>query len=197
MPVVPHAGQMHNYHVVMASLNSPIAEFFPRLMSRSATNSSGISSTASRPERRPHQSRQFASRARIHCQRRIIETIQGHRVGEPEIGTASSTRQRYSAARRPCRRTLPACLVGVESVYELALACLREGSSISHRAHALATGEPLLYDDVYSGKSDCRLLSPDESGVLERVLVSGTGLTHLGSAKDRQAMHGHAVADNP
>ncbi len=31
VPVVPHAGQMHNYHVVMASLNSPIAEFFPRV----------------------------------------------------------------------------------------------------------------------------------------------------------------------
>jgi len=29
VPVVPHAGQMHNFHVVMASLNSPIAEFFP------------------------------------------------------------------------------------------------------------------------------------------------------------------------
>jgi L-alanine-DL-glutamate epimerase-like enolase superfamily enzyme len=29
IPVVPHAGQMHNYHVVMASLNSPLAEFFP------------------------------------------------------------------------------------------------------------------------------------------------------------------------
>ena len=29
VPVVPHAGQMHNYHIVMASLNSPIAEFFP------------------------------------------------------------------------------------------------------------------------------------------------------------------------
>ncbi len=29
IPVIPHAGQMHNYHVVMASLNSPIAEFFP------------------------------------------------------------------------------------------------------------------------------------------------------------------------
>jgi L-rhamnonate dehydratase len=29
VPVVPHAGQMHNYHVVMASLNSPIAEYFP------------------------------------------------------------------------------------------------------------------------------------------------------------------------
>ena len=29
VPVVPHAGQMHNYHIVMASLNSPIAEYFP------------------------------------------------------------------------------------------------------------------------------------------------------------------------
>jgi L-rhamnonate dehydratase len=29
VPVVPHAGQMHNYHVVMASVNSPMAEYFP------------------------------------------------------------------------------------------------------------------------------------------------------------------------
>ncbi len=29
IPVIPHAGQMHNFHVVMASLNSPMAEFFP------------------------------------------------------------------------------------------------------------------------------------------------------------------------
>ncbi|MFL6443855.1 MAG: L-rhamnonate dehydratase [Candidatus Sulfotelmatobacter sp.] len=29
VPVVPHAGQMHNFHIVMASLNSPVAEFFP------------------------------------------------------------------------------------------------------------------------------------------------------------------------
>jgi len=29
IPVVPHAGQMHNFHIVMASLNSPLAEFFP------------------------------------------------------------------------------------------------------------------------------------------------------------------------
>ena len=31
VPVVPHAGQMHNFHVVMASYNSPMAEFFPRV----------------------------------------------------------------------------------------------------------------------------------------------------------------------
>jgi L-rhamnonate dehydratase len=29
VPVIPHAGQMHNYHLVMASLNSPMAEHFP------------------------------------------------------------------------------------------------------------------------------------------------------------------------
>jgi L-alanine-DL-glutamate epimerase-like enolase superfamily enzyme len=29
VPVIPHAGQMHNYHVVMASINSPMAEYFP------------------------------------------------------------------------------------------------------------------------------------------------------------------------
>jgi L-alanine-DL-glutamate epimerase-like enolase superfamily enzyme len=31
VPVIPHAGQMHNYHVVMASLNSPMAEYFPKV----------------------------------------------------------------------------------------------------------------------------------------------------------------------
>lgn len=29
IPVIPHAGQMHNYHIVMASLNCPMAEYFP------------------------------------------------------------------------------------------------------------------------------------------------------------------------
>jgi len=29
VPVIPHAGQMHNFHVVMASFNSPLAEYFP------------------------------------------------------------------------------------------------------------------------------------------------------------------------
>ena len=29
LAVIPHAGQMHNYHLVMAHLNSPMAEHFP------------------------------------------------------------------------------------------------------------------------------------------------------------------------
>jgi L-alanine-DL-glutamate epimerase-like enolase superfamily enzyme len=31
IPVIPHAGQMHNYHIVMATFNSPMAEFFPQV----------------------------------------------------------------------------------------------------------------------------------------------------------------------
>ncbi len=30
VPVVPHAGQMHNYHLVMSSVIAPMAEFFPK-----------------------------------------------------------------------------------------------------------------------------------------------------------------------
>ena len=29
VPVIPHAGQMHNFHLTMANLNCPIAEYFP------------------------------------------------------------------------------------------------------------------------------------------------------------------------
>ena len=29
LPVIPHAGQMHNYHLIMAKMNSPMAEYFP------------------------------------------------------------------------------------------------------------------------------------------------------------------------
>ena len=29
VPVVPHAGQMHNYHLTMANNNCPFSEYFP------------------------------------------------------------------------------------------------------------------------------------------------------------------------
>ena len=29
VPVIPHAGQMHNYHLTMSNFNCPISEFFP------------------------------------------------------------------------------------------------------------------------------------------------------------------------
>jgi hypothetical protein len=88
------------------------------------------------------------------------------------------------------------CLGGVESVHELVLACIREGASLSAWVQELLSAERLLYDDVYLGKSEWRLLPPiDVPHAPERVLVSGTGLTHLGSAKDRQAMHLQTASD--
>jgi hypothetical protein len=51
-------------------------------------------------------------------------------------------------------------------------------------------GETLFYDEVFDGRSPWRLLAPiDVPGQPSRVLVAGTGLTHLGSARQRQAMH--------
>ncbi|WP_348267193.1 GguC family protein [Edaphobacter paludis] len=85
------------------------------------------------------------------------------------------------------------CLTDVESVYSLVQQCLRSGEKLSAQVLDLARGEVLPYDAVYAGESEWHLLSPiDVPGQPSRVMIAGTGLTHLGSAKDRQAMH---VAD--
>jgi hypothetical protein len=82
------------------------------------------------------------------------------------------------------------CLVEVASVYELVQRCLKAGRGLSEQVRTLAQGEVLHYDAVYDSASEWRLLSPvDVPGELSRLLVAGTGLTHFGSAKDRQAMH--------
>jgi len=89
-----------------------------------------------------------------------------------------------------------ACLNGYSSVYDLAAACIRDGALLSKRVRDPASGELLSYEEVYSGESEWRLLSPiDVPGAPERLLVSGTGLTHLGSAKDRQEMHLQTATD--
>ena len=82
------------------------------------------------------------------------------------------------------------CLTGTTSIYDLAQHCLRASLSLTTHAQSIATGEVLSFDDVYTGRSPWRLLAPiDVPGSPSRVLVAGTGLTHLGSARERQAMH--------
>lgn len=87
------------------------------------------------------------------------------------------------------------CLPGVRSVYELAQRCLEQGHPMAEAARTLATGPSLLYDDIEADSlrgtaSSWRLLPPiDVPGAPSRVLVAGTGLTHLGSARQRQVMH--------
>ncbi len=85
----------------------------------------------------------------------------------------------------------------VDSTFALATRALSESRSLSELVHDLVTGESLSYDAVYDGGSGWQLLPPiDCPGDPHRVHVSGTGLTHLGSAQDRQAMHLAAATQN-
>ncbi|GGG63096.1 AraD1 family protein [Edaphobacter dinghuensis] len=82
------------------------------------------------------------------------------------------------------------CLIGIHSVYELVQQYLPGGSHLSEKVFALAHGEVLPYDLIYAGKSEWHLMPPiDVPDMPSRLMISGTGLTHLGSAKERQAMH--------
>jgi len=102
------------------------------------------------------------------------------------VQIANETMRRVAIVEEP---TL-LCLVSVATIYELAQRCLRMPVPLTQCANALALGEELSYDEIYSGESAWRLVTPiDLPGRPSRILVSGTGLTHLGSARERQAMH--------
>ena len=76
------------------------------------------------------------------------------------------------------------------TVYDLADAADERQMSLSQLIHNSVTDETVNYDEVYSGNSAWKLLPPiDHPREPARCLISGTGLTHLGSAKNRQAMH--------
>jgi hypothetical protein len=85
-------------------------------------------------------------------------------------------------------------LAGFSSVYELAKEAAETGNSLLKLIQQQRTGELISYDPIYNRESTARLLPPADHPVEPaRCLVSGTGLTHLGSAKNRQAMHGAAA----
>ncbi len=76
------------------------------------------------------------------------------------------------------------------SIHALALSALAAGVSLSTAASNATTGETLDYDEIYSGASKWQVLPamdhPDDPA---RCLVTGTGLTHLAGAQNRESMH--------
>lgn len=72
-------------------------------------------------------------------------------------------------------------VAGVESVHALALAALADGTSLAAAAQARA-GETI---DLGEG----RMLAPIDHPDAAHVYLTGTGLTHLGSAEGRNKMH--------
>mgnify|MGYP001555770358 CR=1 FL=1 len=96
--------------------------------------------------------------------------------------------RRVAVVEEPRLRLLDA---KTASVYALALAALARGKKLADLARELAKAETLDYEPVYLGEAAWKLLPPlDHPDEPARCLVSGTGLTHLGSAKNRNAMHG-------
>lgn len=86
-------------------------------------------------------------------------------------------------------------LSGPTSVHALATEAVAGKRTLAEQIERRLTQEAVDYDAVYRGESPWRLLCPaDHPDDPSRCLVSGTGLTHLGSAKHRAAMHS-AVAE--
>ena len=78
-----------------------------------------------------------------------------------------------------------ACLEGVATLYELAGIALDEGMSLRAAARA-RIGPPI---DLEAIVAECRLLAPIDHPDPAHLHLTGTGLTHLGSAEGRDRMH--------
>jgi hypothetical protein len=95
--------------------------------------------------------------------------------------------RRVALVEEPKLRLLAAA---IPSIYVLAQEAIAIGSKLSALALQKASTETLEYDPIYRGESNWRILPPiDHPDEPSRCMVSGTGLTHLGSARDRQGMH--------
>jgi hypothetical protein len=74
--------------------------------------------------------------------------------------------------------------LGGSSIYELAQIAIYAGKKLSEAARERAQADTLDYELIYTGRSEWRLLPaidhPEESACCH---VSGSGLTHIGSAR--------------
>jgi len=74
----------------------------------------------------------------------------------------------------------------VETVYQLAQRALESGTGLEALASSLLSDQRLDYQKIVD---DGRLLAPIDHPEATQQMVAGTGLTHLGSADTRAAMH--------
>jgi hypothetical protein len=85
---------------------------------------------------------------------------------------------------------------GFSSTFDLAHRAIASRTTLTDVVRASAVVDTLDYDAIYNGRSEWRLLTPiDHPRDPCRCLVSGTGLTHLGSAANRQQMHEAAESE--
>jgi hypothetical protein len=82
-------------------------------------------------------------------------------------------------------------LDAVASTYELAGRAIAEGVPLEQAARTLMTEQKL---DVSGASPEVRLLAPIDHPDTAHLYLTGTGLTHLGSAESRDRMHTLAAA---
>ncbi|MDQ2640643.1 MAG: FAH family protein [Pseudomonadota bacterium] len=99
--------------------------------------------------------------------------------GQPHVGKIDASGTRVEV------------LAGATSVYELAMRCFHERAALDTLAGALAVEGEEPYEVL---RQSGRMLPPLTHPEPHRCLVSGTGLTHLGSASARDAMHRKATS---
>jgi hypothetical protein len=102
------------------------------------------------------------------------------------VAALESDRQGGSGGGIPAVR-----LEGVASLYQLAGAALAEGQSLQDAALARRTADVL---EIGGDGSGMRLLPPIDHPDPAHLYLTGTGLTHLGSAESRDKMHSLAAA---
>jgi hypothetical protein len=84
-------------------------------------------------------------------------------------------------------------LNGCASVYDLAQTCIDRQCSAAAVLDRELGNQRLDYSEVYTGASEWKILpAADHPSEPARCLVTGTGLTHMASAKNRDAMHAKA-----
>jgi len=87
----------------------------------------------------------------------------------------------------------PKVVEGATSVRDLALAAYRAGKTLEQAVTACGFGEVIDYDRLIDEK---RLLVPLDHPDLAHCVVALTGLSHLGSAASRDAMHSKLESDD-
>ncbi|MDW6023525.1 AraD1 family protein [Mesorhizobium sp. BAC0120] len=77
-------------------------------------------------------------------------------------------------------------LAGTNTVYDLAVKAVESGASLKKIVAEAAREAPVSYDELLAER---RLLAPLDHPEPARFWVTGTGLTHIGSADARDKMH--------
>ena len=138
IPVVPHAGQMHNYHVAMASLNCTDLRVLPEGRCRSRQRALLVHlRRRAHPQRRLYRSRREHTRPWPHRERRVPQELHSDRIRSFAVPVhlvqiANGVTRRVALVEEPQLH----CLSRVTSVYELAQQCLAQKQSISEQANA-------------------------------------------------------------